>query len=437
MKWMRVLWAAGTLLLAVSGCSDDQPPLSGGIYAPVITGVKTDPEPAVRDEQVQVTVLVTNVNNYPLTYHWSTAWGTLTDSTDQTAKWITPDSIGSYPVTCAIVAQGEGVTFYKSTTFQIFVDNEYVRWTRSDAVQFDPAPIVNGGVIFAQYKGGTAVTSDIYSVLAPEAGSTKLTQGIHTAVSPSMQADGQKFAFAGRPTALDSIGIWLLPGTGGGVADLTPVARWNSSQRILGSPRFVNTGTFLLYSSDTSAIGNPRPWYRDAFNPAAAPTRVIAQNALGTNAFFGANWGPDLNGDGIPDSVVTESQRNFGQRTQFSRGFFKLPTSPPQTVANQWLADSSAAEPDWSPDGQYVIYARPNPPFPERDIWIIRADATSSSQAIRVTFGPADDSHPRFSADGSTIYFVSNRADYYGINGIFPIERRGTNVWSVSLFDVP
>jgi Tol biopolymer transport system component len=54
-----------------------------------------------------------------------------------------------------------------------------------------------------------------------------------------------------------------------------------------------------------------------------------------------------------------------------------------------------------------------------------------------VTSGPADDSHPRFSADGNSIVFVSNRADRYGLNGIYSTERRGYNIWSVQRFDRP
>jgi Tol biopolymer transport system component len=110
--------------------------------------------------------------------------------------------------------------------------------------------------------------------------------------------------------------------------------------------------------------------------------------------------------------------------------------NPPGTPF-QWLPDSSATDPDWSPDGQYVVFADAAVKGGERDIWIIRADTNVRSNAIRVTSGPADDSHPRFSDDGNTIYFVSNRANQYGLNGIFPTERRGYNIWSVTRFDRP
>ena len=56
---------------------------------------------------------------------------------------------------------------------------------------------------------------------------------------------------------------------------------------------------------------------------------------------------------------------------------------------------------------------------------------------MRVTTGPADEFHPRFSSDGSKIFFLSNRTDAYGADGVFDTERRGVNIWSVSRFDLP
>ena len=69
--------------------------------------------------------------------------------------------------------------------------------------------------------------------------------------------------------------------------------------------------------------------------------------------------------------------------------------------------------------------------------WIINAAASDPSAEVQITFGPADDFHPRFSSDGSKIFFVSNRIDGYGANGFYDTERRGTNIWSVSRFDKP
>ena len=439
MKFFRGLWAGAVLLLAISGCSDDEDKTINdpGVYSPLITGIASSNEPAVRGEENQLTVLVTNVNNLPLTYHWSAGAGGLLDSTAATVRWVAPDEVGSYPVTVSITAQDGGQSFFKQTTFQVRVDNEYVRWTHSDAVQFDPAPTAAGGVVFAQYSNVSTGQSAAYGVDAPGLSAVQLTTGFFTATSPTLRADGGQLAIAGKKLSSDpGPSIWLLPGTGGDAADAAPAALRGTFQTLLGTPRFARSGSWLLYNSDSTSIGNPRPWYRDAFNLAQAPFRLLA--SAGTNAFYQPNWGPDSDANGLPDSVVCPSYRLFGTPSQIARGLFKLTSLANQTApSTNWLPDSSATEPDWSPDGAYIVYAKRDPITRDRDIWIIAASSNVPSTAIRVTHGPADDSHPRFSPDGSAIFFVSNRADRYGLNGIYNLERRGTNIWSVTRFDLP
>ncbi|HEU4764670.1 MAG TPA: hypothetical protein VFT93_03370, partial [Candidatus Eisenbacteria bacterium] len=104
---------------------------------------------------------------------------------------------------------------------------------------------------------------------------------------------------------------------------------------------------------------------------------------------------------------------------------------------SQWLDGQLLETPDWSPDGQYVTFVKRNAGTNDRDIWIINRSAADISQAVRVTSGPADDSQPRFSADGNSIFFISNRVDRYGVTGVYGTERRGTNIWSVAHFDRP
>ena len=449
MTTMRGLGAGLCLLLILTGCSKDPDGevKDAGVYSPIIAGIDANNEPAVRGEVNQFTVLVTNVNNYPLTYHWSATAGILTDSTDATASWTALDpagniplAVGTYPLTVSIESRDDvsGTPFFHSTTFQIFTDNQFVRWTNSPEVQFDPAPIPSGGVLFAQITNNTTGAADVYSAPAPGV-AVQLVTGFATLASPTMRSDEQQISFAGKGLATD-VGptIWLLPAAGGDPSNAVPAALPGSGPNRLANPRFARAGNWLLYNSDSTSPTIPRPWFRDAFNLAAQPQRVIVQGAfLLSSTFWMAGWGPDTDLNGLPDSIVCPGYRFFGNTNEQARGLFKFPTTPEQTTATQWLADSSAAEVDWSADGQYIIYAKQNPGVGDRDIWIINAGSAAPSSARRVTFGPADDSHPRFSADGTLIYFVSNRMDHYGLNGIFNTERRGTNIWSVARFDLP
>ena len=445
MKYLRGFGAGVCLALVLAGCdsggdgTNDKP----GVYSPLIVGISADHEPAIRGLTNQLTVLVTNVNNLPLTYHWSATHGALLDSTTATVNWQAPDSVGTFDVTASIEAQDGGSHFFKTTTFHIFVDNEYERWTNSPEVQFDPAPVPapTGGVVFAQYSNIANGQADIWYIPGPGLAAEQRTTGFFTANSPTMKADGSILSFAARATDADSQHVWIAPGGGADPSTAGPVTVVTTSSKLFANPRFSRTGGWLMYNSDSGQFTAlvPRVFFRDVPNLGnpQAPERVTADQSFQSRTFWMPNWGPDIDVDGLPDSIVTMSFRFFRGPSQVSNGFYKFATRPPATVALQWLPDSSASDPDWSPDGQYIVFADPNTKGGERDIWIIRSDTNQRSAAIRITSGPADDSHPRFSADGNTIYFVSTRANNYGLNGIFNTERRGYNIWSVTRFDRP
>jgi Tol biopolymer transport system component len=301
------------------------------------------------------------------------------------------------------------------------------------------------GVIYAEYRSVVTGEADIYLVDDPGAGPEQKTNGFLKVSGPSMRADGQQIAFAARATGADSQMIWLLPGAGGGPTDgfaigqPTPLGVPNT-HKFMANARYTHEGTWLLYNSDSAEVGVggvARPWFRDT-GTNAGPERVFENLSLVSRTFWMPNWGPDINSDGLPDSVVTTGIRFFGSQSPDISGFYKIPTRPPQNATPEvWLEDFDASEPDWSPDGQYMVFADANTTTGERDIWIIRADTNDRNNAVRITSGPADDSHPRFSADGNTIVFVSNRADHYGLNGIYTTDGRGYNIWSVTRFDRP
>lgn len=444
MRYLRGFGAGVCLALALAGCSKEPTENNDpGVYSPLIVGISADHEPAIRGVTNELTVLVTNVNGLPITYHWSAAGGTLLDSTSATVGWVAPDSLGTYAVTASIEAVDGGTHFFKTTTFQIVVDNEYARWTTSPEIQFDPAPVPSGGLVFAQFSNIANGQSDIYYIPAAGLAPEQRTTGFFTANSPTMKADGSVLAFAARATDADSQKVWVAPAAGGDASTSGTVTNLSTISKLFANPRFARTGGWLMYNSDSGQFTPtvPRVLFRDipGVPPIIlpAPERVIADVSLASRTFWMPNWGPDVDVDGLPDSIVTMAFRFFRANNQIPNGFYKFATRPEATSAAQWLPDSSASDPDWSPDGQYIVFADPNVKNGERDIWIIRSDTNLRSAAIRVTSGPADDSHPRFSSDGSTIYFVSNRANNYGLNGIYATERRGYNIWSVTRFDRP
>lgn len=450
MKSFHGLLAGALVLAAVAGCSEDDKKLDiKGAYAPIITGLKnTTGAPAVRGIPNDLQVLITNVNQLGLTIHWSASAGVLSDSTGPTAVWTPPDSVGTHSVTVSVEAtddtQKPPVSYFKTTTFPMYVDNLYERWTKDIAIQFDPAPTTSGGLVFAQLRNNITGEGDVFRITSPMGLTEKLTSGFHSVSSPTARADEQQIAFAGRRRTTDSTSIWLLPWAGGDTLSATKLSQANTQvQRFLAHPRFAWNGGFLLYATDSLLVGFPKLWYRDVINT-VAPVRFMStanSSNIVLNSYLPANWGPGGSNIAPPDSIVTPSLYLFNVVGQTHRGSYKFQTllfgSTPPVDDQVWVADTTIAEPDWSSDGTHIVFSRRAPGTNHRDLWILPTNATSFAEAKQVTRGPADDSHPRFSKDGSTIFFVSNRQDNYGLNGIFATERRGTNLWSVRRYDIP
>lgn len=446
MKSFHGLLAGALVLVAIAGCSkEDKKVNNKGSYAPIITGLKNlTGEPAVRGIPNDLQVLITNVNNLDLTIHWSASAGVLSDSTGLTAVWTPPDSVGTDTIVVSLEASDGTQSFFKTTTFPVYVDNLYERWTRDIAIQYDVAPIANGGLVYAQFRNNVTGEGDVYRVTAPLGATEKLTSGFWSVTSPTPRGDEQQVAFAGRRRTTDSTSIWLMPWSGADTLTATKLTQANTqTQRYLSSPRFSWNGPFLMYATDDSIFPFPKLVYRDVLVD-VPPVRIASKassSSIVLNSYVPANWGPRGTNSTPPESVVTPSIRLFEKVNQERLGvvLFRTPLvlEPANETEQIWMADTTIAEPDWSFDGRHIVFSRRDPGKSERDIWIIAANATSLAEAERVTRGPADDSHPRFSKDGNTIFFVSNRQDRYGLNGIFATERRGTNLWSVRRYDVP
>jgi hypothetical protein len=408
-----------------------------------------DHEPAVRGAQNELTVLVTNVNGISLTYHWRAGAGVLQDSTGSTVTWDAPDAIGSYEMYVSVEGTDSNeMPYFRERTFSLYVDNDFERWTSGEAVKFDVAPPGNQApdpthpVLYAEFENATTGESHVVGISSPLGATTPLSDGFFAAASPTLQADGSQIAFAGRAaSSAPATSIYLIPAAGAptDTTNAFPVARYHDQGTgrtlILANPRFARVGSMLAYNSDSltsiSSNGSPHPYVRDAVNTSVAPQAVLTGVSEINNSYWMPNW------NGGSDSLACPVYNSWKTVFETKLGIRKFSAAPPfQASSTPWILDPQAEEIDWSPDGQHLAFTRRNVAG-DRDIWIIGSGAASPSEAVRVTVGPADDSHPRFSSDGNKIYFISNRADRYGLNGVFGTQRRGYNVWTVSRFDRP
>ncbi len=81
--------------------------------------------------------------------------------------------------------------------------------------------------------------------------------------------------------------------------------------------------------------------------------------------------------------------------------------SHPRPLLN-W-PDSTQTNPDWSPDGEYIVFSSNRDDSRSRDIWRVNADG---SNPIKLT---AEGDNPRYSPDGTKILFTTDRTIYPGL----------------------
>jgi len=71
------------------------------------------------------------------------------------------------------------------------------------------------------------------------------------------------------------------------------------------------------------------------------------------------------------------------------------------------------SDPQVSPDGRFIVYAQRDADLDanrgRNDLWLVDLDSTKG-QPRRLTQHSANDTHPRWSVDGSSVYFLSSRA---------------------------
>ncbi|UCC22852.1 MAG: PD40 domain-containing protein, partial [Planctomycetota bacterium] len=76
------------------------------------------------------------------------------------------------------------------------------------------------------------------------------------------------------------------------------------------------------------------------------------------------------------------------------------------------LAMERISDPQVSPDGEWIVFVLRKTDLEENlgrtDLWLVRADGTGLR---RLTSDPANDSNPRWSADGESIWFLSKRSE--------------------------
>jgi Tol biopolymer transport system component len=175
------------------------------------------------------------------------------------------------------------------------------------------------------------------------------------------------------------------------------------------TPRWIGPD-LLIYSSDR--LGTADLWY---LNPMTGATRRLTD-------FPGDEVTPAPR-PGSPGLAYVERTGPEGGRLVL------LPDTAATPIARYYLTPASlqATEPDWDPTGTQICFTAPDA-VGTPHIWRL---SLTDTLAIQLTTGPSADRSPRWSPDGTSIVFVSERNGLSGIWTVSPAgEGAGLMVWA-------
>jgi eukaryotic-like serine/threonine-protein kinase len=277
---------------------------------------------------------------------------------------------------------------------------------------FNPAWSPDGREILVATEGVSdprvrKTQSEIWRVDVATGSRRQVTAG--DAVQPSWSPHGRRIAYWGIPAGSAVRAIWTIP-AGGGRPLL--VVRDNY---LNWSPAWSPDGQYLYFASNRS--GSMNLW-RVPIDEASGAVQG-APEAIPAPAEW--NGLPSISRDGKHILYATSENRANLERVPLDPARLKAGPLEPVTQGSRGVRSC-----DVSPDGRWVAF---HGSIPQEDLFVVRPDGSGLRQ---ITNDAARDRFPRWSPDGETLLFQSNRGGTYGIwsiradaSGLEPVTRPG------------
>jgi Tol biopolymer transport system component len=238
--------------------------------------------------------------------------------------------------------------------------------------------------------------SELWRIDVATGGRRRITPG--DAVQPSWSPQGHRIAYWSVSSKSAERIVWTIPAAGGEPKRVTNDTFLN------WSPVWSPDGRYLYYSSDRS--GTPNIW-RVPIDEASGEVRGTPEaiNAPSESSSF-----MSFSADGRRMIYATDDGRSnlekigFDPERQAVQGELSAVTEGSRSI----FAGEA------SPDGRWIAFQVTQP---RDDLFVIQPDGSGLRQ---LTDDDAKDRLPRWSPDGSSILFYSNRSGRYGAWTIRP-----------------
>lgn len=299
---------------------------------------------------------------------------------------VTPnDAFAASPAPLSDAAEGAGNGGVEITSNVVCITGAEV------GAAFDPSVSPDGkSLIFASTQHRK--TSDIYLQRIGSRVVTQLTSDPADDAMPQISPDGTRVAFASNRAG--NWDIYIMPVGGGRAVQVTS----DVADEI--APTWSPDGTQLVFSRKGQASGRWEMW-------------VTSGRDHATTSFIGfglfPRWSPmPATGADGADKIAFQVGRE-----RDGRGFAIWTLDYSQGNASNFTqivssADEAMINPNWSPDGQWIVYAeRPvNGATTNTSLWMVGVDG---SGRVRLTGDQSRALSPVW-ASNNRLYFVSNRS---------------------------